>query len=318
MRRPPAGAVPVDAGTAPSSRPPAPGRDDPPAHRPRPGRTATAGRGHAFAASAVHAAAPVIPAPPIEPGPVPRRDDEQGATERDPRADTARVTAPPAPETPPSTPNPIDTAQPPDPPMDARALARTPAGAASTQGGFMAGLARHQAGRIDRELRTGKPGVPAEADTPMARIQRGLESAHIDRSLTLQSDTYTSPDGVVIYRFRQGNRFRCRRAGGVGMPLAGMPGTGAITAGGAGAAGATDCPTGVVWNQDPRSALLRASVLPTSPACRRPRRHRLPRRRPVVPARGTARPSFPTRPRPGNAGAHTPAAPWTGRSASSR
>jgi hypothetical protein len=207
-------------------------------------------------------AAPVISAPPIEPGPVRRRDGDEGrrATAPDPRVDdprsdtarvTAAVTAPPAPETAPSTPNPIDTAQPPDPAMDVRALARTPAGATSAQGGFVAGLARRQAGRIDRELRKGKPGVPAEADTPMARFQRGLESAHIDRSLTLQSDTYTSPDGVVIYRFRQGNRFRCRRAGGVGMPLAGMPGTGSITAGGAGAAGATDCPKGVVWNQDP-------------------------------------------------------------------
>lgn len=198
-------------------------------------------------------AAPVIPAPPIEPAPARRPDDEEQrrATARHPRADTARVTAPPAPETAPSTPNPIDTAQPPDPATDARALARTPADAASAQGGFMAGLARHQAGRIDRELRKGKPGVPAEADTAMARFQRGLESAHIDRSLTLQSDTYTSPDGIVIYRFRQGNRFRCRRAGGVGMPLAGMPGTGSITAGGAGAAGDTDCPKGVVWNQDP-------------------------------------------------------------------
>jgi hypothetical protein len=35
------------------------------------------------------------------------------------------------------------------------------------------------------------------------------------------------------------------------MPLAGMPGTGSITAASAGAAGDTDCPKGVVWNQDP-------------------------------------------------------------------
>jgi hypothetical protein len=148
-------------------------------------------------------------------------------------------------------PNPIDTAQPADPAADARAIARSPAHTSSAPGGFALGLAKQQAGRIDRELRKGKPGVPTEADTPSARFQRGVESAYIDRSLTLQSDTYTSPDGVVIYRFRQGNRFRCRRAGGVGMPLAGMPGTGSITAGGAGAAGATDCPKGVVWNQDP-------------------------------------------------------------------
>jgi hypothetical protein len=160
------------------------------------------------------------------------------------------VTAPPAPDSAPTS-NAIDTAQAIDPAADARTLARTPAGASAAQGGLVAGLARQQAGRIDRELRKGKPGVPTEADTPAARFQRDLESAHIDRSLTLQSDTYTSPDGVVIYRFRQGNRYRCRRAGGVGMPLAGMPGTGSITAGGAGAAGATDCPKGVVWNQDP-------------------------------------------------------------------
>ena len=203
-------------------------------------------------------AAPSISAPPIQPEPAHRPDDDEArrATGPDPRADTAPVTAPSAPEAAPPVPNPIDRAQAADPATDARALARTPAGApsvqgTSTQGGFMAGLAKQQAGRIDRELRKGKPGVPTEADTPMARFQRGLESAHIDRSLTLQSDTYTSPDGVVIYRFRQGNRFRCRRAGGVGMPLAGMPGTGSITAGGAGAAGATDCPKGVVWNQDP-------------------------------------------------------------------
>jgi hypothetical protein len=199
-------------------------------------------------------AAPSISAPQLQPEPVHRPDDDEAprATGPDPRADTAPATSPSAP----SVSNPIDTAQAVDPAADARALARTPAGAssvqgASTQGGFLAGIAKHQAGRIDRELRKGKPGVPTEADTSMARFQRGLESAHIDRSLTLQSDTYTSPDGVVIYRFRQGNRFRCRRAGGVGMPLAGMPGTGSITAGGAGAAGSTDCPKGVVWNQDP-------------------------------------------------------------------
>jgi hypothetical protein len=206
-------------------------------------------------------AAPSISAPPIQPEPVHRPDDdeERRATGPDPRADTAPVTAPSArsaPEAAPSASNPIDTAQAADPVTDAPALARTPAGASSvqgtsTQGGFVAGLAKQQAGRVDRELRKGKPGVPTEADTPMARFQRGLESAHIDRSLTLQSDTYTSPDGVVIYRFRQGNRFRCRRAGGVGMPLAGMPGTGSITAASAGAAGDTDCPKGVVWNQDP-------------------------------------------------------------------
>lgn len=210
------------------------------------------------------AAMPPLPAPSLPavpavspsatpPAPVRRPEDEENARRaapRNARADAAPVTAPSTPD-PASTPNPIDTAQPVDQPADPRAGVRTPAGAPSTQGGFAASLARQQAGRIDRELRKGKPGVPTEADTPMARFQRGVESAHIDRTLTWQSDTYTSPDGVVIYRFRQGNRVRCRRAGGVGMPLAGMPGTGSITMPSAGAAGDTDCPKGVVWNQDP-------------------------------------------------------------------
>ena len=204
-------------------------------------------------------AAPSIAPPEPRPEPVRRLDDDdaqpQRASEqatgrdptgRDPRADTAPVAAPPAPD----AANPIDTAQPVAPATDARTLARTPAGASSARGGFVAGLAQQQAGRIDRELRKGKPGVPTEADTPSARFRRGVESAFIDRTLTWQSDTYTSPDGVVIYRFRQGNRVRCRRAGGVGMPLQGMPGTGSITMASAGAAGDTACPKGVVWNQD--------------------------------------------------------------------
>ncbi|MVW62298.1 hypothetical protein GPY61_20385 [Massilia sp. NEAU-DD11] len=197
-------------------------------------------------------APPSIAAPALQPEPVHRADDDdiQHATRRGPHADVpVDVPADAVPAAAPSTPdalapNPIDTAQPVAPNMDARA------GARPAQGGFVAGLAKQQAGRIDRELRKGKPGVPTEADTPAARFQRGVEAAYIDRTLTWQSDTYTSPDGVVIYRFRQGNRVRCRRAGGVGMPLAGMPGTGSITAASAGAAGATACPKGVVWNQD--------------------------------------------------------------------
>jgi hypothetical protein len=146
----------------------------------------------------------------------------------------------PAAATPDPAPNPIDTAQ---------AVARAPAGASSTPGGLAASIAQHQAGRVDRELRKGKPGVPTEADTPWARFQRGLDAAHVDRTMTVQSDTYTAPDGVVTYRFRHGNRVRCRRAGSVGIPLRGMP-AGADTMATIGSAGSTDCPKGVVWNQD--------------------------------------------------------------------
>jgi hypothetical protein len=184
-------------------------------------------------------AAPAIPVPAPQPAPVQQRDGEDDArrvprTDAAATADRAPLTAPSTPDaaTPASAPNVIDTAH-------------TP----SLQGGFAAGVAKHQAGRIDRELRKGKPGVPTEADTPWARFERGLESAHIDRSLTLQSDTYTSPDGVVIYRFRRGSQVRCRRAGGLGMPLRGMA-DGAATLATAGSAGDTDCPKGVTWNRD--------------------------------------------------------------------
>jgi hypothetical protein len=143
----------------------------------------------------------------------------------------------------------VDTARPAATSPDARPGTPAPAGSTSSQGGFAVGLATHQAGRIDHELRQGKPGVPDEADTPWARFRRGLDAAHVDRTLAWQSDTYTSPDGVVIYRFRQGNRVRCRRSGGVGMPLRGFPEGGSATMASAGSAAETDCPKGVAWNR---------------------------------------------------------------------
>lgn len=106
-------------------------------------------------------------------------------------------------------------------------------------GGIAAGIARHQAGRIDHELRGGKSGVPLQADTPWARFGRAVEAAHIDRSMSVREDETTGPDGVVIYRFRQGNQTRCRRAGGVGLGIAG--------ASGVNDAGSIPCPSGAVW-----------------------------------------------------------------------
>ena len=201
-------------------------------------------------------ASPTVPHPPVTlPAPaaaapttrfpsLPRPQDRPD----DPSA--ARAEAAPAPAAATPADDAIDAARPLDTPSEARADTALPPAPASTQGDFAYGLAKRQAGRVDRELRKGKPGVPTEADTPWARFQRGLDSAHIDRSLTLQSDTYTSPDGIVIYRFRQGNRVRCRRAGGAGMPLRGMPEGSSLAIPGANAAGDTDCPKGVTWNSD--------------------------------------------------------------------
>jgi len=205
------------------------------------------------------AASPASPTVPHPPATLPAPADAAPASRLPPlpklqdRPDdppAARTEAAPAPPQPTAASGAIDTARPVETLSDARNDTATTPAPTSTQGGFAYGLAKGQAGRVDRELRKGKPGVPTEADTPWARFQRGLDSAHIDRSLTLQSDTYTSPDGIVIYRFRQGNRVRCRRAGGAGMPLRGMPEGSSLSIPGSNAAGETDCPKGVTWNRD--------------------------------------------------------------------
>jgi hypothetical protein len=110
-------------------------------------------------------------------------------------------------------------------------------------GGFGLGLSRRQAGRIDRELRKGKSGVPDEPDTPMGRFRRGLEAAHIERSTAVHEDSYTSPDGTVIYRKRIGKMVICRRSGNI-SPL----GMRIMTMGSE--AGDVPCPRGVDWQKD--------------------------------------------------------------------
>ena len=114
---------------------------------------------------------------------------------------------------------------------------------AVADGGFAASLSRRQAGRIDRELRKGRSGVPDEPDTPMGRFRRGLEQAHVDRSWSVREDSYTSPDGTVIYRKRIGKATICRRSGNV-SPL-GMRG---VLFGNE--AGDVPCPAGVQWKSD--------------------------------------------------------------------
>ena len=129
----------------------------------------------------------------------------------------------------------------------------SPAGAdspapATADGNFTTSLSRRQAGRIDREPRGGKSGVPTEADTPWARFQRGLEAAHVDRPMSAHLDSYTSPDGVVIYRRRVGGRTACYRsgsvAGGVDSSL------GALGNRNANDAGSIACPASAQWQQE--------------------------------------------------------------------
>lgn len=175
-----------------------------------------------------------LPAP-AAPAPVPR-----APASSPPSAPVPRRKAVPA--TVPATQAPIaDTPAAPPAQPDAAPAEEAPATAPSA-GGFTLGLARRQAGRVDRELRKGQSGVPVEADTPWGRFRRGLEAAHIDNSRTLTTDTYTSPDGVIYYRYRQGNRVRCRRSGGVGV----LPQSMAE----AGSAANVPCPGGATWRRD--------------------------------------------------------------------
>ncbi len=69
-------------------------------------------------------------------------------------------------------------------------------------------------GRIDRALRAGKSGVPANRpDTPVARFERLMAGAYIDRSSALGIDTYSSPDGVSYTRLTRGGRAVCYMGG---------------------------------------------------------------------------------------------------------
>jgi len=182
------------------------------------------------------------PAPAPVREPLPAREPPAHAPPRPAtRTQQAPTPAPAEPAPAPSIQAPADTLAAPEPaPVDAGKLARDPA--AGVNGSFTVGVAKRQAGRIDRELRGGKSGVPLEADTPWARFQRGLEAAHVERSMSVIEDSYTSPDGVVIYRRRIGSRTICYRTGSVGLGIAGARGVND--------AGPVSCPSGVTWTRE--------------------------------------------------------------------
>jgi hypothetical protein len=192
------------------------------------------------------------PAPPPEPGyPLPRRRSLPPAmdffgfppapapsmpAQPEPAVTTAAPAAA-ATTTPPAS-SPLDDARAPISVQDAIREQK------DAEGGFGLNLAKRQAGRIDRELRKGKSGVPDEPDTPIGRFRRGLEQAHVDRSWNVREDSYTSPDGTVIYRKRIGKRSICRRGGSV-SPL----GMNSMAMGGE-AKNDMPCPQGVEWKTD--------------------------------------------------------------------
>lgn len=117
----------------------------------------------------------------------------------------------------------------------------------------LAGRARREAGRADHALRKGKLAPLEPSDTPWTRFVAGIEGAHNDTSRTVTSESYTSPDGVTIYRFRKNGKYYCRSGGDVRPSMFGAEGGRAQLfdkAGGGGFAGLVACPSNTEFKRD--------------------------------------------------------------------
>lgn len=187
---------------------------------------------------------PALALPRIRREPPPPRSTARNT----PSARTGSANTDTAPEAEPITPAPQAPASVADP-----FAITVPSAAPESALDAMVGRAKRDAVIIDREMRKGKSGVPEVADTPMGRFRRALEAAHKDTRRGVTSETYTAPDGQVIYRFRQGGKVWCR-TGGSGRPqIGGANGGGATqfdSGGGGGAAGLIRCPSHGDWKRD--------------------------------------------------------------------
>lgn len=117
----------------------------------------------------------------------------------------------------------------------------------------VAGRAKREAGRVDNALRQGKLAPLTPTDTPWKRFVAGVEGARRDTSMTLTSESYTSPDGTIIYRFRKNGRYYCRTGGAVRPNMFGAEGGKAELfdrAGGGGFAGLVACPGQAEFKRD--------------------------------------------------------------------
>ena len=70
----------------------------------------------------------------------------------------------------------------------------------------------------------------------------------------MTSESYTTPEGITIYRFRQGNKVYCRSGGHVRPGIGNVAEGGGIVnfdrAGGDGAAGLVRCPSQAEFKRD--------------------------------------------------------------------
>jgi hypothetical protein len=117
----------------------------------------------------------------------------------------------------------------------------------------LAGHGKRMAGAVDHELRKGKLAPLDPGDNKWQRFAQAIGDARVDNSRTLTSESYTAPDGVIVYRFRLGGRTWCRTGGDIRpSPFGAQAGGAALfdKAGGGGFAGTVRCPTRVEFKPD--------------------------------------------------------------------
>ena len=127
-------------------------------------------------------------------------------------------------------------------PASAPQAAPAPAAAEALPGDLLTS-SRAMAGRIDRALRKGASPISAEPERKWERFAEAFAAARTSGDRTVTLDSYTSPDGVVIYRRTIGGRSSCYRSGSVGGLVTGF--------GNADLHGASimDCPRGLSWTR---------------------------------------------------------------------
>jgi len=117
----------------------------------------------------------------------------------------------------------------------------------------LASRGKRTAGAVDHEMRKGKLAPLDPGDNKWQRFAQAVGDARVDNSRTLTSESYTAPDGVIVYRFRQGGRTWCRTGGDIRpSPFGAQTGGAALfdKAGGGGFAGTVRCPTRVEFKPD--------------------------------------------------------------------
>ncbi|MBD8532317.1 MULTISPECIES: hypothetical protein [unclassified Massilia] len=154
---------------------------------------------------------------------------------RSPAAMSVPVLVSPAPVVPSSpAPAPADAPQA-DPAPDSPSAAALP--------GELLATSKAMAGKVDRELRNGSSPITAEPERKWERFAEAFAAARKGAPPGVTLESYTEPDGVIIYRKTVAGKTRCYRSGSVGG-LTTQFGNADLHGG-----GNTTCPTSVSWSR---------------------------------------------------------------------